>query len=324
MSNVHWPAVAWRPAPERGRLRVTGRDRQAFLQNMTTNDVRDLAPGRGQPSVLVNQRAAILDWLGLYAEAEAYLLITGPGRGEADREWLDRYVFSEDVAVEDLTGDTCLFYVTGGEADAAVRAIAPDAGPFALAAGRLDGHAVQVLGTHGLEGPGYYLLAPAGAAVALAAWLESQGKALSDEDAARWRLEAGIPAFGPELNEQHTPWEARLDDSISLHKGCYLGQEVVARLHAYHKVPRYLVGLTLPQVPEPDATLYAGEQAVGTVTSACATADGAIALAYVKASSAEPGTPLAVAHGGERLPATVSDRPFWAHLDRSAGLAPRS
>ncbi|HEY9720772.1 MAG TPA: glycine cleavage T C-terminal barrel domain-containing protein [Oscillatoriaceae cyanobacterium] len=324
MPNPRWPAVAWRPEPTRGRLRVGGADRQAFLQNMTTNDVRTLVPGHGQPTVLVNQRAGILDWLGLYAEPETILLVTGPGCGETDTAWLDRYVFSEDVTFSDITGTTVLYYLTGRDAESVARALVPDLGTFAIADARLDGHDVKLLGTVGLEGPGYYLLGPAVAASALSAWLAERGAALSDSDHTRWRIETGVPEVGAELDERHNPWEARLDESVSLHKGCYLGQEIVARLYSYHKVQRYLVGFDLPRDVPAGAKIYADDQEVGAITSACPTEAGAIALGYVKSAVAEPGKQLTVVHDDDRLPATVSDRPFWAHLDRKAGLAPSS
>jgi folate-binding protein YgfZ len=130
------------------------------------------------------------------------------------------------------------------------------------------------------------------------------------------RVEAGFPAWGSELNEEMNPLEAGLDASIHWNKGCYIGQEVIARLDTYHKVQRHLVGLrfdTASAPPAARAQVFASGEAAGWVTSSIVSpALGVpIALAYVRASHAAPGTAVQVGSpAGGGAGASVVPLPF--------------
>src|SRR5262249_41671224 len=126
------------------------------------------------------------------------------------------------------------------------------------------------------------------------------------------RIEAGLPAAGRELTEDHNPWEARLDDAISLSKGCYVGQEVGARLNTYKKVARLLVRIAVPAAGSttlsarvaPGDPILVGKDRAGVITSSVVIPDGAgrtLALGYVRGEDAKPGTPIVVERAGERV-----------------------
>lgn len=302
--------------PQRARLRLTGRDAAAFLHNMTTNDIKGLAAGAGAPAAIVNQRAGVLDHGVVYRLPDGFVLIGGPGRAESDLAWLDRYLITEDVTLEDLAGATSLLFVTGAGAQAAVEAAFPVAANLQPYGARAAGDGTWVLATDGSFGPGYHLLVPTAHEAKACAALRAGGAALIDDEALEAaRIAWGLPAVGAELVETRNPWEGRLDGSVSLSKGCYLGQEVVARLNAYEKVQRYLVGLSGPGAPPAAGTpLSAEDRPVGEVTSAAATPEGFVALAYVKAAFAAPGTPLHLE--GRREALAAEDRPFWAGRTR--------
>jgi folate-binding protein YgfZ len=130
------------------------------------------------------------------------------------------------------------------------------------------------------------------------------------------RIEAGLPASGRELTEEYNPWEARLDDAISLDKGCYVGQEVIARLHTYKKVSRLLVRLTAQgdegasagEVVIPGATIQVGSETSGVVTSSARLPGGGdrvVALGYVRDEDAVGGRPAVIAAGGRMVTATI-------------------
>jgi folate-binding protein YgfZ len=124
------------------------------------------------------------------------------------------------------------------------------------------------------------------------------------------RVLAGLPSHPFELNEDHNPWEARLHDAIALDKGCYVGQEVIARLHTYRKVARQLVRIAIAgPVPEPGAAVHAGDEVIGTVTSAVGIPGGSgrsVALAYVREGDAQAGRSVTIAvRSGGALPGTI-------------------
>lgn len=298
-----------------GRVKVTGADRAQFLHNMTTQDIKGLAPGQGAPAAVINQRANILDHVEVHADAEAYYVVTSPGRTEDVLAWWDRYLITEDVQLTDLTAVTGLWYVSGARAREVVGA---ELAPFGLSEIVIAGHTVRVLGTHGLFGDGYHLWVDQAGEEAVGQALTARGATLIDDATFEaLRIEWGLPLTGSELTEQRNPWEARLDESISLHKGCYLGQEIVARLNTYDKVQRYLVGLALQgEAPAVGTKLLADGQEVGHVTAVA----GAIALGFVKAAQAAPGTELLA--GG--TPVKVADRPFWAGKTRAVSAPSRS
>jgi folate-binding protein YgfZ len=125
-------------------------------------------------------------------------------------------------------------------------------------------------------------------AVALRRLLAEQAKALEPHEIDELRIRSGIPAFPNEINERHNPWEARLDDSLSLTKGCYIGQEVIARLNTYKKVQRRLSGVTLSARVGPGDPLTKEEEVVGEAS----TVAGSRALAFIDTDLIEAGTEL--------------------------------
>lgn len=318
--------------PDWGRIRVTGADRGTFLHNMTTQDIKGLTPGGGAPAVVINQRANILDHVDVYALPDAFYVITGPGKAESTLAWWDRYLITEDVQLKDETAETCLFYLTGPQAATVIGGLvaeARDLTGFRSVEGVLAGAPVRVASTHGLFGEGFHVVGRAGDREPLLAALAGAGAVvLSDAAFEILRVEAGFPMVGRELTEQQNPWEGRLDNSLSLHKGCYLGQEVVARLNTYDKVQRYLVGLELPGPSVPDAAprLVAEDKEVGFVTSAVTPpgAAHALALGFVKGAYAPAGTSLTMRWGeGNEAPVVVRDLPFWAGKTRAVGAISR-
>jgi folate-binding protein YgfZ len=319
--------------PTWGRVRVTGRDRATFLHNLTTNDIKALTPGHGCSAVVINQRAQILDHVEVYALPDAFFVITGPGKAEGTLAWWDRYLITEDVELADETAETALVYLTGPGAAGLIETEVPAAQGLPLfghAEGSLGGAVVRVMRTRGVHGEGYHIVSKASDLPVVHAALAGPGAVPIDDAAFEvLRAEWGYPLVGRELTENNNPWEARLDGSVSLNKGCYLGQEVVARLNTYNKVQRYLVGLELAGDRLPDAApelLDAEGKAVGFLTTAVVPpgADRAIALGFVKGAYVAPGTALTLKWGDQTEPATVVDRPYWEGNTREAGAPSRS
>lgn len=315
-------AVAvWRTAV--GRVRAVGRDRLDLLHRMSTNDLTGMAAGEARYTVLTTAVARMVDVLWVLNRADTALYLTGPGRAPLVRRWLSGYIFYNDkVKFEDATADLGQFGLYGARAAAVAEALAP--GAAALAENRfLDTGEVVVARTRPLAGAGYTVLAPAAQIEALWAQAVAAGAVPAGEQAYQWlRLAVGQPEgaadghplAGREISEDYIPLEANLWPAVNFKKGCYIGQEIIARMESRGKLARRLVGLRLSAPAPVGAEVRAGESAtvVGTLTSAGDLPGyGPAALAYLKSAAAEPGTVVTVTTAGvPALPATVVELPF--------------
>jgi folate-binding protein YgfZ len=296
--------AAFHVIPAGGYLRLSGEDRVAFLQRQTTNDVRQAQAGGAVLTVLTTPTARILDVLYVLAEEASLGVITLPGRAESTaRYFKSRIFFMDKVSLADASAELAQLDLLGPGAPAVLEQLGIDPGlqPDRVAKGVFEGAAWLALAHEPAFGLGVRLLVPAGLADALQAALIAAGALrLPDEDYSTLRIEAGLPAAAAELSEDYTPLEAGLGSAISSTKGCYTGQEVVARQLTYDKVTQHLCGLCLEQPAWPGQRLWAADGSpVGKITSAAASPRfGAIALAVVRRPYHQAGELLRV---GETL-----------------------
>lgn len=293
----------------RGPLELTGADRLTHLHNFTTQQITGLAPGQGTWAAVVNVKGRVLDHVQVLVLSDRALVLTSPGRAEALASWFGRYAINADVQVRDVSGETCLLALVGPRRRAMLDALgfgAVEKHGFTTA--RVEGHAV-IAACNLL---GYRLLVDKAGEQALRQALWEQGaRELLAADLEALRIREGIPAYGAEISEDTNPWEPRLDAAICLHKGCYLGQEVVARLQAYDKIQRRLMGVALSALPAGlPCELFAeagGDRPAGVLTSAIEDEGRVHGLALVRVEQARPGVVLRC---GE-VSALLEDRPFW-------------
>lgn len=287
-----------------GRLRITGADALDLLNRLTTNDLSSLPDGAARSTVLTNGDARVIDHLRLAATNGVIWCVASPGRADAVVEWIDRYTFSEDIAVEDVSSVTAQFAVAGPLAGDAVGAAGLPAP--ALDEVGLQGGAVVIASAFGAH-PVYDIILPLTDAERAAAALRASAEEADAAAFDAYRIAQGVPAYGAEFGAFNNPLEARLLGSISDDKGCYTGQEVIARLQTYRKVQRLLMAFaaTAPAAPG-DALADADGSPAGVVTSACEVGGRAFGLALVAAKSAVAGAALRLPAGGE---ATLSDPP---------------
>jgi tRNA-modifying protein YgfZ len=292
--------AAFRQILEGGCLRIEGEDRLAFLQRQTTNDAGKLAPGRGVLTVLTSATARILDVLYLLPEERAVSVHTLPGRGAATLRFLrSRIFFNDKVSISDLSPATIQIDLFGPEAGRVLETMGVASPPAVDQVVDLPMQAltVRLARLPSQFGLGYRLVSPLEAAQPLQQTLEQAGAVLVDADVFEvLRIEAGLPASGNELNETYTPLEAGLQVAISGSKGCYTGQEVIARQITYDKVTQHLCGLRLEAPASAGSRLYtAAGDPVGTITSAAVSPRlGPLGLAILKRPHHEPGTDLRV------------------------------
>lgn len=286
----------------RGCLRLTERDRADLIHRLSTNDVRALLPGQGTRTVLLNHNARIIDLLTVYALPEHVLLTTSPGQGAAITHLLQKNIFFNDqVKLEDLSGETVQQHVYGPKAAALLRDLTSvDPGDWPLhhvQAVEIKGEGAWLARTLPIGGDGFVLLSTR------AAWEQFAAafKAVPQLDQATYevlRIEAGYPGWAHELTLDYIPLETGLNDAISFSKGCYVGQEIIARMDSRQRLAKQLMALRLsaPLVIGSKLLLDGKEQ--GTITSVADSPRlGLIALAYIRTEHAQPGTQLQTSEG---------------------------
>ena len=232
-----------------GCLKATGEDALDLLNRLSTNKVDHLEPGHWAPTVLTSDRGRIVDLLCVVRAGDHVLLLTSPGQQQPVIEWLDKYTIMEDLEVEDVSRSTAVVALAGAGADAAL-GLAGDEPEYLP--GRIYpattisvGGSVAIAVSRPLGNlPCRLLIAPADAAEAVTGALAEAGAMTADAD--EWeilRVLSGNPAFGSEMGEPYNPLEAGLIGAIDFTKGCYIGQEVIARLDSYDRVQKYLAVL---------------------------------------------------------------------------------
>jgi folate-binding protein YgfZ len=319
ISTGYWAGrtgAALRDEGDHARLWLGGDDRIAFLQRISTNDVR-LLPGQGTVTVLVSATARIQAVLTVLAMPAGLLLLAGPGQGPAIYNTLRTHIFFNDkVNLEGRGGALAQFNLLGPQAAGLLGQLAGDVADLPLFGWRtlpIVGVDVTVQRHEGLGSAGYTLLIPAPAALAVkSALLQGGAVALPDDAYHTLRVEAGVPAPGSELTEQVNPLEAGLRRFCNERKGCYTGQEIIARQITYDKVTTHLVGLLLDEPVAPEAKLMAEARQAGWISSAVHSIalDRPIALGFVRRPQHETGTRLAVQAGDRAVAATVAALPF--------------
>lgn len=305
-----------------GRLELTGVDCRQFLHNQTTNAIASLQPGQGCETVFVNSTARTLDLATVLCWGDRLWVTVSPGQAAPLITWLDRYIFPMDrVAIADLSETHTLFTLVGPQATALLNRCgivtlpSPD---FAHCTVEIAGVAVQLMAGTGLDLPGYQLWVAADVAATVWQALMVEGAVpLKDTHWETLRIVQGRPASGAELTEQYNPLEAGLWRAISFTKGCYIGQETVARLNTYQGVKQRLWQIPL-LTPVPVGTVITqGGAKVGEITSVAVIAGGAMALGYVKTKAGEAGSTVEV---GDQV-AKLQAAPYLSHAYYQPGAA---
>jgi len=286
---------------ERGKLALTGPEARAFLQGQVTNDVEGLAPGEGCYAAFLSHKGKMQGDLRILNTGEELWLDTERETLQPLFTMINRYKLGSDLELHKRTVQQGLLSLIGPDA----RTIA-DAGDlpereYANARGEIDGIPVLLVATDA----GVDLVCDAEQTEELAEALRSRGaRHVSDDAAEAVRVQHGRPRFGLDMDESTIPQEAGLNErAVSFTKGCYVGQETVARLYYRGKPNRHLRGLRLSGSAEPGAELRLGEKVVGRV----GTVAGERALAIVR-REAQPGATLAVGDGATA--AEVVELPF--------------
>jgi folate-binding protein YgfZ len=299
-----------------GRIQVSGNDRINFLHNQSTNNFQILKPGQGCDTVFVTSTARTIDLATAYIMEDSVLLLVSPQRRQYLMQWLDRYIFFADkVKLTDVSDQTATFSLIGVYSDLLLEKLGateiicqPYGNHKKILLGEIE---VSVAVGNGLAIQGYTIIVPAEAAAKVWKLLVDNGAiALGDRVWQQLRIEQGRPVPDYELTDDYNPLEAGLFHTLSFEKGCYIGQETIARLNTYKGVKQQLWGVRLSAPVEPGTVLMVGDEKVGKLTSYTDTDQGAFGLGYVRTKAGGVGLKVKV---GE-VDGEIIDLPFLTHL----------
>ena len=311
----------------RSRLCLTGADRVRFLHGQITNDVKKLRAGEGCYAALTTAKGRMQSDLNLFVLPDELLLDFEPGLTTTVAQRLEKYIVADDVQVVDVAPLYGLLSVQGPKAEAAIRALglfAEIPGPSFASVKVSDATLgeIYLMNHPRLVVAGFDLFVPSGALGEVADKLIAAAKAIGGR-ACGWaafeiaRIEAGIPRFGVDMDETNLPLECGIEaKAVSYHKGCYIGQEVINRIHSVGHVNRELRGLRLADdlktLPVKGDKLFKDDKEVGHITSAIhsPTFKANIALGYVRREANAIGTVLRLRSNAGGSETRIVELPF--------------
>jgi folate-binding protein YgfZ len=300
---------------ERGKLALSGPEAAAFLQGQVTNDVEALAPGSGCYAAFLTPKGKMLGDVRILATGHEFLLDTERMTLQALFNLIHRGLIGFQAQLHKRTLECSLVSMVGPQAPAVAGLPQLEGQPeHTHVEGELGGVSLLTVRTD----VGVDLVCDSAELPMLQHALRELGaRPVTEEAVECLRVERGRPRYGVDLDDTVIPEEAGLNDrAVSFSKGCYVGQETVARLHWRGKPNRHLRGLTLSSPAVTGDALWNGERQVGRVGSVATSPNfGLIGLALIR-REVHPGSKVAVGEG--RIPAEVVELPF----DRLTGPQP--
>jgi tRNA-modifying protein YgfZ len=254
---------------DRAVLRVDGRDTLDLLNRLSTNKVDALQPGELRETLFTTEKGRVIDAAILVASSRGARLLLSPGKAKVVRDWLERYTIMDDCEYTDVGAmyQHILIYQPQH-----MPALVDVPQPGNSVKTEMAGAEVELMHVHSVTGTQLRVLCKAHDAAAVLGLLEQGGiPVIHDQAFALWRCETLTPAVGNELTENTNPLESGATAAVDFNKGCYIGQEVIARLDSYDKVQRNLARIILDTdatVPVPSGTpLTSGDRDAGFVTT---------------------------------------------------------
>lgn len=312
----------------RGRLVVTGSEAVAFLNGLITNDMKTLAENHWMPAVFPNVQGRLLasvrvirgiDFQGSKGPQPTFMIDTEAATHERVLQTIQRFTLAGDFQVKDVTAETAMVFVGGDRAQETIEQIFDT--PISTSAGSVtqltwQGDQVTLLRTSLLVAEGFDLIANNSIAENLWQALVAAGARPVGYHAFEiMRVEAGVPVYGRDMDDTTVVTETNLDDAVSYTKGCYVGQEIIARIKYRGHVAKKLRGFVFasPATVAPGTPIKSrDDKEIGSITSTTYSPilGSRIAIGYVKYDFMTPGTEVTIA--GNR--AQVSDLPFLNQL----------
>ncbi|MGH7597772.1 MAG: YgfZ/GcvT domain-containing protein [bacterium] len=306
-----------------GKLRILGKDRESLLHRLTTNEMRNLKAGGGGVNIFTNAKGRVVDVVEMFMEEDSIFMLTTPGHAKLVKEWIEKYTFVEDVRCEDVTSHYGVIAFFGEESVKLLRQSfgwevddlpRQHARPLTW-----EGKNMIVHRSGAITPVQFNLIVPVAEMATL--WERAMAQATPIGYAAyeMLRIHRGQPAVGKEITEEYNPHEAGLYPFINFEKGCYIGQEVIARLDSYQKVQRQLMGVALDvdeasvlQIFDTSVPIYLGEQLIGQLTSACFSPEHGqgVGLAVVRKQLAASTAPIQIQWPERSVTGRLRSLPF--------------
>jgi folate-binding protein YgfZ len=298
-----------------------------WLQSILSNDILPLQPGQGRYSSFLTHKGKMLGYFRVYAQSDAVWLEDVGDVGEATFQALRKFLlYGTKAKMENAAESWSLLLVSGPKANATVKAAfgveTNDLTPVNFVTAQIGGETALVCRTEETgENDVEILLSSSTVITAWERLMESGAsygmRVIGSQAREALRMEAGLPKAGPDLNEEIVPPEANLEEkAFSLTKGCYPGQEVVARMDTYGSVRRHLVGLVVEgsTIPRKGAKLFSGDREVGWISSATHSPylGRPIAFGFPLRDFSKPATTLTIEMDGQRVSATVQALPLYS------------
>jgi folate-binding protein YgfZ len=259
-----------------GKLVLRGRDGLDLLNRISTNDVLHLTAGSVLDTVFATPKGRMIDLCRVISNGDDLLMISSFFRSEHLVEWINRFIILEDADVKDVSTEYLWVTMLGPRAQHVIASLARESVSENDEAIWLDvaGETFPALRNSNFRVPAYNFCFSTANAARIFARLEEivrefDGMLVGDTAFQVVRVESGMPDWGTEISQEYNPHEARLNHAISYTKGCYTGQEVIARLDTYDKVQKYLMIIELDRkmVHQPPLEVFIDDESVGHLTS---------------------------------------------------------
>lgn len=300
-----------------GLLNLQGDDRVRFLHNQTSNNIESLKSGQGCETVFVNSTGRNIELATVYLQENQILLLVSPGQNQNLFNWMDRYIFPFDkVQLQDWTAKYAIFTLLGQPSQNLLAQWVDDEfftrPEYSHQIITIEDTEIVITVGCGLRITGYNLIIPQEKAPLI--WqqlMKQQPQLLGSQEWETLRIHQGRPKPEAELTEEYNPLETGLWHAISFDKGCYIGQETIARLNTYKGVKQRLWGIKLEQAinPETDKLITVEGKKVGIVTSYEQTEKEYFALGYIRTKAGGEGLSVQVGN----VPGKVVSLPFVKH-----------
>jgi len=295
------------------RIEMTGPDRLTLLHRISTNDLTNMAEGEGRPTIFTNPNARILDRAVVYNLSNRAIVLGEPGRSGALSQYLQRNIFfGDDARLANLAATTCEFDLHGPKADEVMNRFVPESASlpaFYSQEAVLADVPIFIARRKPMSGTRWTIITPIEAGGVLWSHILERGAAHGLIPAGSLtfntlRIRAGLPGVGRELSQDYIPLEVGLWDEVSFKKGCYTGQEIIARMESRGRLANTIVALNLSAMVDAPADIYHEGRTVGRLTSSVVSPDNEIfAIGVIKVPVAQVGQSLQV--GGEKIQAEV-------------------
>ncbi|MFN8359125.1 MAG: glycine cleavage T C-terminal barrel domain-containing protein [Candidatus Kapaibacterium sp.] len=306
--------------PDAAVLRSRGADRIDLLNRLSTNELKNLQPQQGALTVLTNEKGRIIDVLTVLTDTDKTLLLCSPGNQSSVIQWLRKYTIMDDCKVHDATAEYFALEIHGPESTSLLSSLA---GEVILDLPMSHWQNIMLFGQ-----PAKLIRQPAFCEFSFLVLFDAGSEAIVRAHCAEYaesvpsinsdvlevlRIEAGSGKYGAELTDAYNPLEAGLLHMVHFKKGCYIGQEVIARIDSYNKVKQRIMGFVSQEVltPGADITVDDGTTIVGRITSVTHSPDyGCIALGYIRGEHAHQHSMVNIIGPTSHLPAEIRQLPF--------------